>query len=78
MIPMQSSWMPPINRITQTIEGQPATGSPQISVRITRNKIIKNDTPQNTTPFTAATDKGATEKPEIPSREYLNSWRRDH
>ena len=64
--------------LIQTIEGQPATGSPQISVRITRNNIIKSDTPQNTTPSTAATDKGATEKPVIPSREYLNSWRRDH
>ena len=42
MIPMQSSWIPPINRITQTIEGQPVFvhAGPFANIAIGQSSVI--------------------------------------
>ena len=72
-MPVQNNWMPPTIKIMHTKDGQPDTGSPQISVRTTITTIIKNDIRQNSTPAIEARESGATENPVIPSSEYRNN-----
>ena len=61
-----------------TRDGHPDTGSPHTIVRTMMNRIMKKDSPQNTIPMTDARERGATENPVIPSREYRKSLRTDH
>ncbi len=69
MIPRHSNWMPPINKKIDTIEGQPAVGSPNNNARAMINKIAIPEPIQERAPVKEAIVSGASEKLTIPSIE---------
>ena len=78
MIPRQKSCRPPIKMITQIVEAQPATGSPQISRRTTIMIKNRKETPVMSMPNQEAMLSGAWEKLMMPSIAYLNSFQKLH
>ena len=78
MIPKQKSCTPPINKMIQIVEGQPATLSPKHSARTNTNSIAITAMIVKIIPLHDAIFKGASEKFVIPSIEYLNSFQKLH
>src|SRR5699024_4194642 len=77
MIPRQSSWIPPINKIMTTREGHPAVGSPNINARSMMINPAIMEITNIKAPVYEAIDKGISEKLIIPSTEYLNKLQKD-
>ena len=78
MIPRQNSCRPPIKMITQIVEAQPATGSPQISRRMTIMTRKRKEKIVIIIPNQEAMLSGALEKLMMPSMAYLNSFQKLH
>ena len=73
-IPVQKNCTPLTMRMMHTRDGQPDTGSPNISFRMMMKKIIKKATTQKNAPMTEASISGTVENAQMPSREYRNSY----
>ena len=69
MIPMQKSWMPPINVMIHTSDGHPATGSPNTSARITSIIMATKESPVRSSHRYEEIRSGVSEKLTIPSNE---------
>ena len=78
MIPRQNSCRPPMKMITQIVEAQPATGSPQISRRTIMKRREKTETAVIRIPNQDAICSGALEKLMMPSMAYPNSFQKFH
>ena len=77
-MPRQNSCTPPMNRIIQIVEGQPATLSPMQRARINTTSNATTAAQVKKIPLHEAIFKGASEKLVIPSKEYLNSFQKLH
>ena len=70
--------MPPIKVMIHTVDAQPATGSPNISLRITIKMIAKKSITVIKIPNHDAIFNGTFEKLIIPSIAYLNNFQKLH
>jgi len=69
IIPRHNNWIPPINKKIETMEGQPAVGSPYNRARKIINKIARPEPIHDNAPTNEAIVNGASEKLTIPSIE---------
>lgn len=77
-MPIEKSWIPPKNSMTQMVEVQPATGSENISfLAITKISIMKAII-EKIIPITVDICKGNVVNANIPSMEYFTKPQKDH
>lgn len=77
MIPSESKITPLTSKKIETIDGQPAVGSPYNRVRMTIINIATKDPIDVARPTHTAIERGASEKEIIPSIEYWSNFQKD-